>query len=725
MPELLVELFSEEIPARMQRGAAEDLKTLLVKRLADAGLPAESAQSYVTPRRLALHLTGVPAHQPDRREERKGPRVGAPEQAVNGFLKAAGLASLDQAEKRDTGKGEFWFAVSDVKGRPSREILPALLTDCVTALGWPKSMRWRDTRFAWVRPLRSMIGLFDGEVLPGGLGLGASRPGGAAVGYAANDGTDGNFVGFGDRTRGHRFLAPAEIVVERFADYRDKLAQAFVEIDPAARRARIERQAGELAAAHQLSLVEDPTLLDEVTGLVEWPVALIGRIDADFMTLPPEVLTTAMRTHQKYFALRARDGGLAPHFVVVSNMVTQDKGAAIVAGNERVLRARLSDAKFFWDLDRKTPLATFGGKLDQRVFHAKLGTVADKVKRIEALASHLAGLLGADPALAARAARLAKADLSSGMVGEFPELQGAMGRYYALDQGEPVAVADAIAAHYAPAGPDDVCPSAPVSVAVALADKLDTLAGFFAIDERPTGSKDPFALRRAALGSLRIVAENGLRLSMRELFERALALYAGQPTPSPHAAVVDALLGFLADRLKVYLRGAHVRHDLIEAVFRLREDDFVRLRLRVDALAQFLGSDTGASLLVAFRRAVNILRIEEKKDGRSYTGPAAADLMRQSEETALKRALEAVRPTVTQAIASDDFVAAMSGLGGLRTAVDAFFEAVTVNCPETELRQNRLRLLSDIRDTFLDVADFSAIEGTSDDGKHRDHQMGL
>ncbi len=724
MPELLVELFSEEIPARMQRGAAEDLKTLLMKRLADAGLPAESGASYVTPRRLTLHLTGVPAHQPDRREERKGPRVGAPDQAVNGFLKAAGLASLGQAEKRDTGKGEFWFAVSEVKGRPSRDILPELLVGAVTALSWPKSMRWRDTRFAWVRPLRAMVGLFDGQVLAGGLQLGSSRADGAAAGFVARAGDDPAVVGFGKRTRGHRFLAPAEIEVEQFADYRDKLAKAFVEIDPAVRRDRIERQAEQLAASHQLTLVEDPALLDEVTGLVEWPVALIGSIDSAFMGLPPEVLTTAMRMHQKYFALRAHDGTLASHFVVVSNMVTADNGAAIVAGNERVLRARLSDAKFFWDLDRKTPLERFAQKLDQRVFHAKLGTVADKVTRVEALAAHLAGLLKIDPTGAARAARLAKADLSSGMVGEFPELQGVMGRYYALAQGEPVEIGDAIAAHYAPAGPDDACPTAPLSVALALADKLDTLAGFFAIDERPTGSKDPFALRRAALGVLRLVAENGLRLPMRALFERALACYPAAPAAG-RAAIVDALLGFLADRLKVYLRAANVRHDLVEAVFRLREDDFVRLRKRVDALGGFLGGETGQSLLVAFRRAVNILRIEEKNDARSYNGPAAADLMRQPEETALKQALEAIRPAVTQAIAGDDFVGAMTRVGSLRAPVDAFFEAVTVNCPETDLRQNRLRLLSDIRDTFLEVADFSAIEGTSDDGKHRDHQVGV
>jgi glycyl-tRNA synthetase beta chain len=720
MPELLLELFSEEIPARMQRAAAEDLKTALTKRLADAGIAATSAASYVTPRRLAVHLDGVPAQQPDRREERKGPRVGAPEQAINGFLNAAGLASLDQAEQRDTGKGVFWFAVSAVKGRPSSELLPELLVDTVLGLSWPKSMRWRDTRLAWVRPLRSMVGLFDGKVLVGGLQLGAHRTGGAQGGYQAR-GTDDNFVGFGARTHGHRFLAPDAIEVAAFADYRDRLAKAFVEIDPAVRRASIEQQAKQLAASHQLVLVDDPALLDEVTGLVEWPVALIGRIDPGFMDLPPEVLTTSMRAHQKYFALCGGDGALAPHFIVVSNMKTADGGAAIVAGNERVLRARLSDAKFFWDLDRKTPLATFARKLDQRVFHAKLGTVADKVARMEALARELAPRVGADATQAAEAARLAKADLSSGMVGEFPELQGVMGRYYARGEGKPAAVADAIAQHYAPAGPDDACPTAPVSIAVALADKLDSLAGFFSIDERPTGSKDPFALRRAALGILRIVAENKLRLPMRTLFERALALYG----KASHTTTVDALLGFLADRLKVYLRGAQVRHDLVEAVFRLSEDDFVRLRLRVDALAGFVGSDVGASLLVAFRRAVNILKIEEKNDGTVYTGPAAAQLMRQAEETALKGALETTRPAVTQALAADDFVGAMTRLGELRGPVDAFFEAVTVNCPETELRQNRLRLLSDIRDTFLEVADFSAIEGTSDDGRHRDHKVGL
>jgi len=723
MPELLLELFSEEIPARMQRAAAEDLKTLLLKRLADAGIAAEDAASYVTPRRLTVHATGVPAHQPDRREERKGPRVGAPDPAINGFLKAAGLASLDQAEQRETGKGAFWFAISEVKGRPSADLLPALLIDTVLALSWPKSMRWRDTRLSWVRPLRSMIGLFDGSRLGGGLQLGAHRPGGAQGGYEASG--DENFVGFGTRTRGHRFLAPDEIEVSWFADYRDQLANAFVEIDPAKRRDEIRRQADALAAAHQLSLIDDPALLDEVTGLVEWPVALIGRIDDAFMALPPEVLTTSMRAHQKYFALRRPDGFLAPRFIVVSNMVTADGGAAIVAGNERVLRARLSDAKFFWDQDRKTPLERFAHKLDQRVFHAKLGSVADKVTRLEELAGHIAALMRLDPAPAARAAQLAKADLSSGMVGEFPELQGVMGRYYALAQGEPAEIAEAIAQHYAPAGPDDACPTAPVSVALALADKLDTLAGFFAIDERPTGSKDPFALRRAALGVLRLVGENQLRLPMRELFGRALALYPKVAGTESHGAIVDALLGFLADRLKVHLRGVQVRHDLVEAVFRLREDDFVRLRMRVDALAGFVGSATGQGLLVAFRRAVNILKIEEKNDGKSYNGPAAPGLMRQAEETALKRALDAVRPAVMQAIAADDFVGAMTRLGELRAPVDAFFESVTVNCPETDLRQNRLRLLSDIRDTFLEVADFSAIEGASDDGKQRDHKVGL
>jgi len=719
MPELLLELFSEEIPARMQRAAAEDLKSSLMKRLADAGIAAESAASYVTPRRLTVHLTGVPAQQPDRNEERKGPRVGAPEQALAGFLKGAGLASLDQAEQRDTGKGVFWFAVSAVKGRPSADLLPELLVGAMLALSWPKSMRWRDTRLSWVRPLRSMIGLFDGKPLSGGIQLGANRTGGAQGGFAPEG--DANFIGFGTRTRGHRFLAPDEITVGQFSDYRERLAKARVEIDPAVRRERILRQAEALAAAHQLSLIDDPGLLDEVTGLVEWPVALIGRIDDAFMGVPPEVLTTAMRTHQKYFALRRPDGSLAPRFILVSNMVTADDGAAIVAGNERVLRARLSDAKFFWDLDRKTSLENFARKLDQRVFHAKLGTVADKVARMVQLAGDLADRLQADRAQAMEAARLAKADLSSGLVGEFPELQGVMGRYYALAEGKPLAVADAIAQHYTPAGPDDACPSAPISVVVALADKLDTLAGFFSIDERPTGSKDPFALRRAALGILRIIAENQLRLPMRTLFERALALYGRQPDP----ATVDLLLGFLADRLKVYLRGAQVRHDLVEAVFRLREDDVVRLRKRVDALTGFVGSETGQGLLVAFRRAVNILKIEEKKDGTDYNGPALPGLMRQAEETALKQALDRVRQAVMSAIAADDFVGAMTRLGELRAPVDAFFEAVTVNCPETDLRQNRLRLLSVIRDTFLEVADFSAIEGTSDDGKQRDHKVGL
>ncbi len=607
-------------------------------------------------------------------------------------------------------------------------MLPGLLIDAVTALSWPKSMRWRDARFAWVRPLRSMIGLFDGKVLSGGLQLGSTRSGGPMVGFAKANG-DANVVSFGNRTTGHRFLAPAPIEIAAFDDYRAKLAAAFVQLDPAERRANIWAQAQKLAAAHQLTLVDDPGLLDEVTGLVEWPVALIGRIDPAFMDLPPEVLTTSMRAHQKYFALRRPDGALAPNFVVVSNMKTADDGAAIVAGNERVLRARLSDAKFFWDVDRKVSLETFAQKLDQRVFHAKLGSVADKVTRVEALAGHIAPLVKADAKAAARAARLAKADLSSGMVGEFPELQGVMGRYYALAQGETPEIAEAIAQHYAPAGPDDACPRAPLSVALALAEKLDTLAGFFAIDERPTGSKDPFALRRAALGVLRLIGENGLRLKMRALLERALSLYSVK-VPDGVAAkagdgVVDALLGFLADRLKVHLRGAAVRHDLVDAVFKLREDDFVRLRLRVDALAQFLGSETGGPLLAGFKRAVNILRIEEKKDETRYTGPAAPDLMRQSEETALKQALDAARPAVTQAIASDDFLGAMARLGGLRGAVDAFFEAVTVNCPETELRQNRLRLLSDIRDTFLEIADFSAIEGASDDGKHRDDPVGV
>jgi glycyl-tRNA synthetase beta chain len=654
------------------------------------------ADAYVTPRRLALVVDGLPTAQPDVSEEKRGPRVGAPDQAIQGFLKGAGLASLDQCEKRDTGKGEFWFAVVKKKGARTADVLPRLLGEAIIALSWPKSMRWADYQFRWVRPLQRIVAVFDGTVLDGALDLGAEQT-----------------LRFGDHTQGHRFLAPGEIEVGSFADYKAKLREAKVILDPAERRAVIKAQAEQIAKAAGYSIKPDEALLDEVTGLVEWPVVLIGRIDDAFMGIPPEVLTTTMRTNQKYFSLLDKDGRLAPRFLVVANMETVDKGKAIVAGNERVLRARLADAKFFWDQDRQVKLEARVPALKDIIFHAKLGTVADKVERLQKLAVELAiHIPGADAGDVRRAALLAKADLTSGMVGEFPELQGIMGRYYALHDGEKPAVADAIAEHYAPLGPNDRCPTAPVSVAVALADKLDTLVGFFAIDEKPTGSKDPFALRRAALGVIRLIVENRLRLPLAGLVPATHQLYVNQTKTFPASIKTEELLDFFADRLKVALREKGIRHDLISAVFALGgEDDLVRLLARVDALKKFLDSDDGANLLVAYRRASNIVRIEEKKDGRSYNGGTEAGLLRQDEEKALHQALAASGGTSGKSLQSEDFRGAMAALAQLRQPVDAFFDKVTVNCEEADLRANRLRLLSQIRATLGGVADFSKIEG--------------
>jgi glycyl-tRNA synthetase beta chain len=654
------------------------------------------ADAYVTPRRLALVVDGLPTAQPDVSEEKRGPRVGAPDQAIQGFLKGAGLSSLDQCEKRDTGKGEFWFAVVKKKGARTAEVLPRLLAEAIIALSWPKSMRWADYQFRWVRPLQRIVAIFDGALLDGALDLGA-------------DGT----LRFGTRTQGHRFLAPGEIEVSNSADYKAKLRNAKVVLDPAERRSAIKTQAEQLAGDAGYQIKPDEALLDEVTGLVEWPVVLMGRIDDAFMGIPPEVLTTTMRTNQKYFSLLDKDGRLAPRFLVVANMETADKGKAIVAGNERVLRARLADAKFFWDQDRQVKLETRVPALKDIIFHARLGTVADKVERIQALAGELtAHIPGADINQVRSAALLAKADLTSGMVGEFPELQGIMGRYYALHDGEKPAVAEAIAEHYAPLGPNDRSPTAPVSVAVALADKIDTLVGFFSIGEKPTGSKDPYALRRSALGMIRLIVENRLRLQLGSILRRAHFFYAEHEAGVSGVFKPAEILEFLADRLKVALREKGVRHDLISAVFaRGGEDDLVRLLARVDALKKFLDSDDGANLLVAYRRASNIVRIEEKKDGRSYNGGTEAAMLRQDEEKALHRALAASGGTSGKSLAAEDFQGAMAALAQLRRPVDAFFDKVTVNCEEAELRANRLRLLSQIRATLGGVADFSKIEG--------------
>lgn len=687
MAELLLELFSEEIPARMQNRAAEDLKRLASDALKAAGLAFARADSYVTPRRLTLVVDGLPEKQPDVTEEKKGPRVGSPDQAIQGFLKGAGLTSLDQCEKREVGKAEFWFAVAEKKGRATAEVLSEILPDVVAKLPWPKSMRWATETVRWVRPLHSVVCVFNGAVVNFSFGP----------------------VKTGNTTRGHRFLAPGAITAKNFSEYRAKLRSAYVMLDAAERAEAIWADAGAQAKTLGLTLKEDRGLLEEVAGLVEWPVPLIGSIDAAFMDLPPEAMTATMRANQKYFALLNADGSLASKFVIVANMHTNDGGKAVIAGNERVLGARLSDARFFWDQDRKVPLAERVPALKDIVFHAKLGTVGDKVERIAALAVELCAFVpGADRDRVRSAAELCKADLVTGMVGEFPELQGIMGRYYALASKESFEVANAIAEHYAPKGPNDLCPTAPVSVAVALADKIDTLMGFFAVGEKPTGSGDPFALRRAALGVIRLVLENKLRLPLARALGQAAKLYGKAASAFDNGE----LLSFFADRLKVALREKGMRHDLIDAVFSLGgEDDLVRLVARVQVLDTFLKSDHGANLLVAYRRAANIAGIEEKKGKTTYAGAVEESRLTASEEKILHQVLGIAKQGLELALDKEDFAGAMSVLASLRQPVDAFFDKVTVNADDKDVRINRLRLLTTIRDTMNNVADFSKIEG--------------
>ncbi|MDG3443056.1 glycine--tRNA ligase subunit beta [Nitrospirillum amazonense] len=710
MAELLIELFSEEIPARMQVRAADDFKRLVTTKLADAGLAFTDAIAHSTPRRLTLAVTGLPVRQADVRDERKGPRVGSPDAAVQGFLRGAGLTSLDQCEQRDTGKGVFWFAVVEKPGGATVDALPGIIDAAIRELPWPKSMRWGNNTFRWVRPLQSILALFDGVVVPGSLTLKTAEP--------APEASEGNVclggeptavtLPYGNTARGHRFLAPDVLTITDFADYQQKLAGAFVVLDREARKARILEQANALAAAEGLALRDDPGLLEEVAGLVEWPVGLIGTIDQAFMDVPAEVLTTSMRTHQRYFALETSDGKLAPRFILMANRTTEDGGKAVVAGNERVLRARLSDAKFFWDLDRKVPLEDQAKKLAEITFHAKLGTVADKIRRVEDLARDIANEIGADVAQTIRAARLAKADLVTGLVGEFPEVQGIVGRYIAYEQGEKPDVAEAIADHYKPLGPSDTCPTEKVSVAVALADKIDNLVAFFRMNEKPTGSRDPFALRRAALGVIRLIVENKLRFDL----DRILGLTVTTRYFDANSAWRSELLAFFADRLVVTLREQGVRHDLIAAALASRADwNLVRLLARVDALAGFVNTDDGANLLAAFRRAANILRIEEKKDGHAHDGVPDAVLLQVDEEKALAAALDAARTASEPALAAEDYVGTMAALASLRGPVDAFFDKVTVNADDPALRANRLRLLAGIRRTLNHVADFSVIEG--------------
>jgi len=685
----LFEIMSEEIPARMQARAAEDLARLLTEALAAQGLSGESVRAFATSRRLCVAIDGLPLAQADLCEEKRGPKVGAPAAAVDGFLAANGATRGDLIE-RDTPKGRFHFLEIRRAGRPTETVLSEILADLLPRFPWPKSMRWGRGSDRWVRPVERILCLFAGAVVPVSFG-----------GRTA-----------GNVTAGHRFLAPDTFGVADFADYARKLRDARVILDAAERRAIIADQAQKLAAASGCTVLPDAGLLAEVAGLVEWPRVLIGKIDDAFMSVPREVLSTSMRTHQKYFSLLAADGSLAPAFLVVSNMETPDQGATVVAGNERVLRARLSDARFFWDTDRKHSLESRLPALADRIFHAKLGSMAEKAARIETLARRVAEAVpGADPGLAARAAKLAKADLSTGMVGEFPELQGVMGGYYAAEGGEPQAVVRAIARHYAPEGPDDACPDEPVAVAVAIADKIDSLAGFFAADEKPTGSRDPYALRRAGLGLIRLVLENRLRLALRPLFAAARGLYS-VPNLRPEAEVTADLIAFLADRLKVHWRAEGIGHDVIAAVFaRDPDDDLIRFRARIVALKDFLASEDGRNLLIAYRRAANIVRIEEKKDKRSFAGVPDAARFVTPEEKALDAALAAAGPTCEAALAAEDFAAAMTALAALRGPVDEFFAKVTVNDPDPHLRENRLMLLSRIGAAMEGVADFSRLEG--------------
>ncbi|OSQ38374.1 glycine--tRNA ligase subunit beta [Thalassospira mesophila] len=688
MAELLLELFSEEIPARMQARASADLQKLIIDGLKAADLGFDKVESLVTPRRLTLIVDSLPEKQPDLREERRGPRADAPEKAINGFLAGNGV-TLEQCEKRETPKGVFLFAIVEQKGRAASVVLKDIIEDAMNKLPWPKSMRWADHKVRWVRQLDRILCLFNGDVIPVVFGDGV--------------------VTAGNVTSGHRFLAPAVFTVNNASEYKAKLNFAKVMLDREARKRVIAEGCEKLASDAGLKLVDDPGLLDEVCGLVEWPVPVMGKIDDQFMDVPREVLETSMREHQKYFVLEENSGKLAARFITISNMVTMDHNAQIIAGNERVLRARLHDAKFFWDQDRKVTLESRLPKLETIVFHAKLGTIAERVLRMRGLAREVSSsITGCDVKLADRAAEIAKADLVSNMVFEFTELQGLMGKYYAHNDGEAPEVAQAIAEHYAPAGPSDSCPTAPVSVAVALAEKLDTLAGFFTVDEKPTGSKDPFALRRAALGVIRLVLENGLRLPLRRLFAYAVSQY---PASIRRDAAVEDLLAFFADRLKVHLREQGVRHDLVSAVFALDgEDDLVRLLARVEALADFVSGESGVNLMAGYKRASNILRIEEKKDDTSYDATVDVALLSQDEERRLYEALIDVRHKALPLMRAENYAAAMAGFAELRGPVDAFFEKVTVNSDNADERANRLKLLAQIRAAMHDIADFSKIE---------------
>ncbi|MBU6319514.1 MAG: glycine--tRNA ligase subunit beta [Alphaproteobacteria bacterium] len=696
MPQLLLEILSEEIPARMQARAQADLERALMDKFTAAGLLPAGVKGFSGPRRLTAVVEGLAVRTPDVSEDIPGPREGAPEAAIQGFLRKAGLASIDQAHIHDVPKkGRIYVAHVRRPGRATTDLIAEMIPSIIREFHWPKSMRWGDGDLRWVRPISRILCTFDGEVVPFEVGGIVS----------------------GDLTEGHRVMGRGPFRVRRFEDYEDTLRnRGQVILDRDERKEMIAHEARTLCQAQALEWVEDPGLLEEVAGLAEYPVVLIGDMDPAFLDLPPEVIRLSMRTHQKYFAVRdprRSDGGLAPKFIVTANLLAADGGARIAQGNARVLSARLNDARFFWDNDRRIRLEDRFDRLGDLVYHERLGSVRDKAERTAGLAQALAARTGVDPETAARAARLAKCDLVSDMVGEFPELEGVMGRYYARLQGAPEAVADAIRDHYRPKGPGEAPPVAPLSATIALADKLDTLAGFWAIDETPTGSKDPYALRRAALGVIRIILEGGFRLSLGQELALASGPYsrlAGANAKSASARQA-ALMAFLADRLKVYLREQGVRHDLIDAVFSLGEDDLVSIVRRVEALGRFLDTEDGGNLLAGYRRAANILKAEEKKDGRSYSGIGQVGPDDPPEARVLSEALGAAAAAAGTALDREDYSGAMQALSGLRGPVDAFFARVTVNVEDVASRAERLKLLSQIRDALGRVADFSKIEG--------------
>ena len=699
MPDLLLELFSEEIPARMQAKAADDLRRMVTDKLVAEGLVYEGAKAFATPRRLALTVHGIPARQSDLKEERRGPRVGGADAAIQGFLKATGLARIEDAKiQTDPKKGDFYIALIEKPGRATIDVLAEILPVIIRTFPWPKSMRWgersaKSGSLSWVRPLHSIIATFGPET---------EEP--DVVKFSV-DGIEA-----GQTTCGHRFMAPAAISVRRFEDYEAKLKAAKVVLDPQARKDIILADAKQLAFAQGFELVEDQVLLDEVAGLVEWPVALMGSFDEEFLSIPGEVIRATIRNNQKCFVVSdPKTGKLTNKFILTANIEATDGGNTIIGGNERVIRARLSDAKFFYEADLKTKLEARLPKFDQIVFHEKLGTQAERIKRIERLAAEIAPLVGADVEKAKRAAHLAKADLLTEVVGEFPELQGLMGKYYALAQGEDASIAAASEEHYKPQGPADRVPTDPVSVAVALADKIDTLVGFWAIDEKPTGSKDPYALRRAALGVIRLIVENTLRLPV---LKEAKSAMAGLSIKADAEKLPNDLLAFFADRLKVQLRDQGARHDLVDAVFSLGgQDDLLLVVRRVEALGKFLDTDDGKNLLAGTKRASNILSIEEKKDKRTFDGAPDAGLYNLPEEKALASAIDQVKSEAGAAVAREDFATAMGAMAKLRPAVDAFFDKVKVNDDEPKVRENRLKLLNEVRAATRAVADFSKIEG--------------